>query len=59
MNLTLGNGQEISIHDIKSIEVEQTEKAYKQYYKTLIITTQDNQEVQINLFSKDKEVLFY
>jgi len=57
MNLTLGNGQEISIHDIKSIEVEQTEKAYKQYYKTLIITTQDNQEVQINLFSKDKEVL--
>jgi|TARA_R100000315_G_scaffold54898_1_gene28864 hypothetical protein len=57
MNLTLGNGQEISIHDIKSIEVEQTEKAYKQYYKTLVITTQDNQEVQINLFSKDKEVL--
>ena len=57
MNLTLGNGQEISIHDIKSIEVEQTEKAYKQYYKTLVITTQDNHEVQINLFSKDKEVL--
>ena len=57
MKLTLGNGQEISIHDIKSIEVEQTEKAYKQYYKTLVITTQDNQEVQINLFSKDKEVL--
>ena len=57
MNLTLGNGQEISIHDIKSIEVEQTEKAYKQYYKTLVITTQDDQEVQINLFSKDKEVL--
>jgi|TARA_R100000353_G_scaffold73921_1_gene56485 hypothetical protein len=57
MNLILGNGQEISIHDIKSIEVEQTEKAYKQYYKTLVITTQDNQEVQINLFSKDKEVL--
>tara|TARA_Y100000114_G_scaffold133637_1_gene133242 strand:+ start:191 stop:367 length:177 start_codon:yes stop_codon:yes gene_type:complete len=57
MNLILGNGQEISIHDIKSIEVEQTEKAYKQYYKTLVITTQDDQEVQINLFSKDKEVL--
>ena len=57
MNLILGNGQEVSIHDIKSIEVEQTEKAYKQYYKTLVITTQDNQEVQINLFSKDKEVL--
>ena len=57
MNLTLGNGQEISIHDIKSIEVEQTEKAFNQYYKTLVITTQDNQEVQINLFSKDKEVL--
>jgi|TARA_R100001509_G_scaffold144766_1_gene101182 hypothetical protein len=57
MNLILGNGQEISIHDIKSIEVEQTEKAFKQYYKTLVITTQDNQEVQINLFSKDKEVL--
>jgi hypothetical protein len=53
----LGNGQEISIHDIKSIEVEQTEKAFKQYYKTLVITTQDDQEVQINLFSKDKEVL--
>tara|TARA_A100001391_G_scaffold57935_1_gene35630 strand:- start:109 stop:285 length:177 start_codon:yes stop_codon:yes gene_type:complete len=57
MNLILGNGQEISIHDIKSIEVEQTEKAFEQYYKTLVITTQDNQEVQINLFSKDKEVL--
>jgi hypothetical protein len=57
MNLILGNGQEISIHDIKSIEVEQTEKAFKQYYKTLVITTQDDQEVQINLFSKDKEVL--
>ena len=57
MNLILGNGQEVSIHDIKSIEVEQTEKAFNQYYKTLVITTQDNQEVQINLFSKDKEVL--
>ena len=57
MNLILGNGQEISIHDIKSIQVEQTEKAFEQYYKTLVITTQDNQEVQINLFSKDKEVL--
>jgi len=57
MNLILGNGQEVSIHDIKSIEVEQTEKAFEQYYKTLVITTQDNQEVQINLFSKDKEVL--
>ena len=57
MNLILGNGQEISIHDIKSIEVEQTEKAFEQYYKTLVITTQYNQEVQINLFSKDKEVL--
>jgi|TARA_B100000073_G_C23506247_1_gene481822 hypothetical protein len=57
MNLILGNGQEVSIHDIKSIQVEQTEKAFEQYYKTLVITTQDNQEVQINLFSKDKEVL--
>ena len=57
MNLILGNGQEVSIHDIKSIQVEQTEKAFNQYYKTLVITTQDNQEVQINLFSKDKEVL--
>ena len=49
MNLQLGQGQEISIYDIKSIAVEKTEKAFKQYYKTLIITTQDNQEIEINL----------
>tara|TARA_A100000172_G_scaffold80207_2_gene69107 strand:+ start:1245 stop:1421 length:177 start_codon:yes stop_codon:yes gene_type:complete len=57
MNLQLGQGQEISIYDIKSIAVEKTEKAFKQYYKTLIITTQDNQQIEINLFSKDREIL--
>ena len=57
MNLQLGLGQEISIYDIKSIAVEQTEKSHKLYYKTLIVTTQDNSKVEINLFSKDKEIL--
>jgi len=57
MNISIGLGQEINIYDIKSIAVEETEKAFKQYYKTLIITTQDNQEIEINLFSKDKEIL--
>jgi len=57
MNLQLGQGQEISIYDIKSIAVTKTEKAFKQYYKTLTITTQDNQEVELTLYSKDKEIL--
>jgi len=57
MNLQLGQGQEISIYDIKSIEVAKTEKAYTQYYKTLAITTQDNQEIEINLYSKNKEIV--
>ncbi len=57
MNLQLGSNQEISIHNIKSILVRETEKSFKQYYKTLIITTQDNQEVELSLYSKDKEVL--
>jgi|TARA_R100001443_G_scaffold12034_3_gene21520 hypothetical protein len=57
MNLQLGSNQEINIHNIKSIAVEQTEKSHKLYYKTLIVTTQDNSKVEINLFSKDEEVL--
>ena len=57
MNLQLGQGEEVNIHNIKSIAVEQTENAYNEYFKTLIITTQDNQEIEINLFSKDKEIL--
>mgnify|MGYP003138310299 FL=1 len=57
MNLQLGLGQEVNIHNIKSIAVEQTEKAYNEYFKTLIITTQDNQQIEINLFSKDREIL--
>ena len=53
MNLQLGQGQEISIYDIKSIKVAK----YTQYYKTLVITTQDNQEIEINLYSKNKEIV--
>mgnify|MGYP003678052372 FL=1 len=37
MNLELGVGQEINIHSIKSISVQETEKSHTQYYKTLII----------------------
>ena len=57
MNLQLGQGQEISIYDIKSIKVAKTAKAYTQYYKTLVVTTQDNQEIEINLYSKNKEIV--
>tara|TARA_R110002020_G_scaffold467176_2_gene690493 strand:+ start:467 stop:643 length:177 start_codon:yes stop_codon:yes gene_type:complete len=57
MNISIGLGQEINIYDIKSIAVTKTERAFKQYYKTLTITTQDNQEVELTLYSKDKEIL--
>jgi|TARA_R110000823_G_scaffold223455_2_gene351578 hypothetical protein len=57
MNLELGVGQEINIHSIKSISVQETEKSHTQYYKTLIITTEDNRDIEINLFSKDKKIL--
>ena len=49
MNVQLGKGQEISIED--------TGKSVNSYYKTLYITTEDNQDIEINLFSKDKKIL--
>ena len=57
MNIQLGTDQEINIHNIKSISVQDTEKSVNQYYKTLNVTTEDNQDIEINLFSKDKEIL--
>jgi len=57
MNVQLGNGQEINIHDVKSISIEDTGKSVNSYYKTLYITTEDNQDIEINLFSKDKKIL--
>lgn len=57
MNVQLGKGQEINIHDVKSISIEDTGKSVNSYYKTLYITTEDNQDIEINLFSKDKKIL--
>ena len=57
MNIEMGIAQEISIHNIKDIKVEEASKSFNTYYKTLIVTTEDNQDIEINLFSKNKEIL--
>lgn len=56
MQTTLGKQTEISIHDVKSVELEEVKELdgmNSNYYRVMKITSSDGQEYEINLFSKD------
>ena len=64
MQLQLGTGQEVSIHNVKSISVEETTEyaSFSQknkYFKTIYIKTEAGDRIEITLFSSDKNVLDY
>lgn len=64
MQLQLGIGQEVSIHNVKSVSVEETTEyaSYSQknkYFKTIYIETEAGDKIEITLFSSDRDVLEY
>jgi len=64
MQLQLGTGQEVSIHNVKSVSVEETTEygSFNQknkYFKTIYIKTEDGDKIEITLFSSDRDVLEY
>ena len=64
MQLQLGTGQEVSIHNVKSVSVEETTEyaSFSQknkYFKTIYIKTEAGDKIEITLFSSDKNVLDY
>jgi hypothetical protein len=64
MQLQLGTGQEVSIHNVKSVSVEETTEyaSYSQknkYFKTIYIKTEAGDKIEITLFSSDRDVLEY
>jgi hypothetical protein len=64
MQLQLGTGQEVSIHNVESIEIEEATSfksitAKDKYFRTMHIKTESGETIEITLFSNDKEVLGY
>jgi hypothetical protein len=64
MQLQLGTGQEVSIHNVKSVSVEETTEygSFNQknkYFKTIYIKTEAGDKIEITLFSSDRDVLEY
>lgn len=64
MQLQLGIGQEVSIHNVESISVEETNEYFShsqknKYFKTIYIKTASGETIEITLFSSDKSVLDY
>ncbi len=64
MQLQLGTGQEVSIHNVKSVSVEETTEyaSFSQknkYFKTIYIKTEAGDKIEITLFSSDRDVLEY
>ena len=64
MNLQLGIGQEVSIHKVESVEIEETTELDSlnpnhKYFRTMHVKTESGETIEITLFSKDKDVLEY
>jgi hypothetical protein len=64
MNLQLGIGQEVNIHEVESVKIEETTKLdsinpHNKYFRTMHIKTVSGETIEITLFSKDKSVLEY
>jgi len=64
MQLQLGTGQEVSIHDVESVKIDNTSsfyshKAKDRYFRTMYVKTEAGETIEITLFSDNKEVLDY
>ena len=62
MNIEIGTMQDISIHHVKNAKLDLVTKMSSdyvkdKYYTTLTIRTKDNNVVDINIFSSNKDML--
>ena len=65
MNLQVGEVQNITIHGVSSVSVEDSSllespmSKYNKYYRTMVVRTEDGQYIEITLFSRDHDLLRY
>ncbi len=65
MNLQVGEIQDISIHGVSSVSIEETSKLeasmnrHNKYYRTMVIRTESGQYIEITLYSRDHDILKY
>lgn len=62
MNIEIGKMQDISIHDVSSVEldrVSQSSSSYMRdkYFTTLTVKTKEGQIIDISLWSEHKNIL--
>mgnify|MGYP003142257755 CR=1 FL=1 len=65
MNLQVGEIQDISIHGVASVSIEDTStlessmNKNNKYYRTMIVRTESGQYIEITLFSREHDILKY
>jgi len=65
MNLQVGEVQNITIHGVSSVSVEDSSllespmSKNNKYYRTMVVRTEDGQYIEITLFSRDHDLLRY
>ena len=65
MNLQVGEVQNITIHGVSSVSVEDSSSLESpmnknnKYYRTMVVRTEDGQYIEITLFSRDHDLLRY
>ena len=65
MNLQVGEVQNINIHGVSSVSVEDSSllespmSKNNKYYRTMVVRTEDGQYIEITLFSRDHDLLRY
>ena len=65
MNLQVGEVQNITIHGVSSVSVEDSSllespmSKNNKYYRTMVVRTEDGKYIEITLFSRDYELLRY
>jgi len=65
MNVQVGEVQNITIHGVSSVSVEDSSSLESpmsknnKYYRTMVVRTEDGKYIEITLFSRDYELLRY
>jgi hypothetical protein len=62
MNIEIGKMQDISIHDVSSVELDQVSQSSlsymrDKYFTTLTVKTKEGQTIDISLWSEHKNIL--
>ncbi len=65
MNVQVGEVQNITIHGVSSVSVEDSSSLESpmsknnKYYRTMVVRTEDGKYIEITLFSRDHDLLRY